>query len=306
MKTSYSDMPAQILDRMSEGDPRLRRSKKMKAPRSPLKAFCATLQRISNKTHRTVSEEFKAFCGMAACALSNTVDQAHKEEREKRYLALMNVERYDNLELRRLFPELLQIMIAALEEKHRDFLGEVYVELDIRGHEGIGQIWSPYPLCQMTARMTLQNAEEIMRQRGYISVYEPAVGTGVMAIAAAETLLDMGFNPQTVAYYTARDVDLHAVHMAYIQMTLYGLPARIVLGDTLKGETREEWFTWRHFHDSWGARRSLEEAIRLSRKLITGAGAEEVDREQGDEPGYSVILSNPPWGTKWERTQNAR
>ena len=58
---------------------------------------------------------------MSACAISNTVDKSHYDEREKRYLELIN--KYEKSK-QRLFPELFADMVMALDRNpEQDFLG---------------------------------------------------------------------------------------------------------------------------------------------------------------------------------------
>ena len=46
---------------------------------------------------------------------------------------------------------------------------------------------------------------------------------------------------QTKMLAVATDIDLKCVHMAYIQLSLYGIPAVVIHGNTL---TVEEWAYW--------------------------------------------------------------
>lgn len=54
-----------------------------------------------------------------------------------------------------------------------------------------------------------------------------------MIIAAAKTLKKKGINPQTVLKIVAQDLDWKAVYMCYVQLSLLGLDAVVVQGDTL-------------------------------------------------------------------------
>ena len=48
---------------------------------------------------------------------------------------------------------------------------------------------------------------------------------------------------QTKMRAVATDIDLKCVHMAYIQLSLYGIPAVIIHGNTLTVEEWSHWFT---------------------------------------------------------------
>jgi hypothetical protein len=62
-----------------------------------------------------------------------------------------------------------------------------------------------------------------------------------MIIALAHAMREAGFNQQQTLHVTAVDVDIRAVHMAYIQLSLLHIPAVIVHGNAL---TLEEWSHW--------------------------------------------------------------
>lgn len=45
----------------------------------------------------------------------------------------------------------------------------------------------------------------------------------------------------TITFFVAQDIDIRRVWMAYIQLSLYGIPAMVIHGNTL---TMEEWDRW--------------------------------------------------------------
>src|SRR2546430_15704474 len=55
-------------------------------------------------------------------------------------------------------------------------------------------------------------------------------------------------------HVTAIDLDILAVHMAYVQCTLLHIPAIIVHGDTLRDETYSVWRTFAHVMGLWDAK----------------------------------------------------
>jgi hypothetical protein len=57
---------------------------------------------------------FNDFLEMSAISISNTVDPTHREERERRYLDLINA--YEKKE-QELFPRMFAHLTEALEEK---------------------------------------------------------------------------------------------------------------------------------------------------------------------------------------------
>src|SRR2546426_12081081 len=76
-------------------------------------------------------------------------------------------------------------------------------------------------------------------------------------------------------HVTAIDLDIVAVHMAYVQCTLLHIPAIILHGDTLRGDIYSQWRTFAHVMGFWDAKLARE------------------DRQQRD-PGPSPKLSKEP------------
>lgn len=72
-----------------------------------------------------------------------------------------------------------------------------------------------------------------------------------MLIAMAEALQDKGYNFQTQMHCTAQDLDIKSVHMCYVQLSLLGIPATIIHGNTLLLEQRSVWNTPMHFINAW-------------------------------------------------------
>ena len=109
------------------------------------------------------------------------------------------------------------------------------MELDL-GSSAKGQFFTPYSLCKATADMALQDMDKIILENGYISVNEPCVGGGAMIIAIYEIMRREKFNPQKQLMVYAQDLDLKAVHMSYVQLSLLGIPAIIKHMNTLSLE----------------------------------------------------------------------
>ena len=63
---------------------------------------------------------------------------------------------------------------------------------------------------------------------------EPSCGAGGNIIAIAEKLKADGINYQERLCVTCQDLDWKAIYMCYVQLSLYGIPAVVVQGDTLR------------------------------------------------------------------------
>jgi hypothetical protein len=190
------------------------------------------------------------FAEMAALSLSNAVDLAQRAAREARYMEV--IKRYKPEELAK-FPQMLAILTDALEEETGDVLGRTFHDLELH-NKWSGQFFTPYPLCQMMAKMTLSDeavVREKIESRGFVTAQEPACGSGAMVIALAQGLRDMGINYQQHLHVTAVDVDAKCVHMAYVQFALLHIPAVIVHGNTLTLEEYGQWHTPAHILGGW-------------------------------------------------------
>jgi hypothetical protein len=75
-----------------------------------------------------------------------------------------------------------------------------------------------------------------------------------MVIALAQALREEGINYQQHLHVTAIDLDILAVHMAYVHFTLLHIPAIIVHGDTLRAQTFSVWRTFAHVMGFWDAK----------------------------------------------------
>ena len=192
---------------------------------------------------------FSDFCEMAALAVANSVDLAQRERREARYMD--RIRRYEPAE-QALFPQMLAALVERLEEGPADVLGALFGELEL-GNADRGQFFTPFEVCRLMARMQIGDGRlpELLEQRGFITVNEPACGAGAMVIAFAEAMQEAGYNPQRQLHITCQDVDSRGVHMAFLQLSLLHIPAIVVLGNTLTLETREVWYTPAHILGGW-------------------------------------------------------
>ena len=186
---------------------------------------------------------------MGALAISNAVDKPQYDKREERYMQI--VKSYNPDELKR-FPEMLGMLTAGLEDEATDILGPVFHDLELH-NKWAGQFFSPMPICQLMAAMTLgTELAEKMVGRGFIRAQEPASGSGAMAIALALEMKRAGFNYQQQLHMTAVDVDAKCAHMTYLQLSLLHIPAVVVHGNTLTLEEYGHWYTPAHIFGGWG------------------------------------------------------
>ena len=125
-------------------------------------------------------------------------------------------------ELGRLFSLYLQ---AVEELPFRDILGTLFMRLDLKSVQA-GQFFTPWPIAEMMARMTFDRDSflETVRERGTVSVNDPAVGSGVMLLAFAKAVHDCFGRAGTdrLRLYGS-DIDVRCVNMCRIQLRMNGL-----------------------------------------------------------------------------------
>jgi hypothetical protein len=186
---------------------------------------------------------FNDFLEMSAISISNQVDFTHREEREKRYLDLINS--YEKKQ-QQLFPEMFAHLVEALEEHAQttgpeDVLGRVFHGLDLH-NKYKGQFFTPQHISDMMALCVCGDEhQKAIEDKGFISMCEPTCGSGVMVTSMCKAMKTEKLNYCSQLVVTAVDVDLKCVHMTYLQLALYGVPAVVIHGNSL---TMEEWTRW--------------------------------------------------------------
>lgn len=184
-----------------------------------------------NRSHREV---FNDFLDCAFCALRSpfTPEGELRDEIEAKYLKIISSDdRYPKR-----FPELLGIACDGIDQEI-DFFGPLSGELGAL-NAGLGQFFTPWPLCKMSAEFII-DADIVARcveKNGFITVDEPAAGSGGMSLAAAERIRDLGYDPGIHLWITATDISLTCVKMAFLQLSLRGVCADIIHGNTLSLE----------------------------------------------------------------------
>jgi hypothetical protein len=128
--------------------------------------------------------------------------------------------------------ELLGIVTMALEDAEEDFLGEVYMRAEFSNARN-GQFFTPFNVSHMMSKMMVTPDKSGNPKWRILKINDCCCGAGGMLIAAARSLKESGFDFQRDAYYVAQDIDPKCARMAYIQLSLIGVPATVVCGDSL-------------------------------------------------------------------------
>jgi type I restriction-modification system DNA methylase subunit len=129
---------------------------------------------------------------------------------------------------------LLAITVDALEEREQDFLGEVFTFGGYTNDRN-GQFFTPYNISKMMADMII--GENDLPEYRVCKINDPTCGAGGMLIAGAMVLKERGFNYQRDALFIGQDIDARCARMAFIQLSLLGVPAVIHCMNTLSMKT---------------------------------------------------------------------
>lgn len=180
---------------------------------------------------------YSDFIELTALTINSSMQIINRSKNEKRYAEIMK--KYKESE-QAIFPKLLGELVITMDEKQSDILGELFMEMEL-GSKNKGQFFTPYNLCLLTSEITFN--EEDLKEKGYIELNEPCVGGGAMVLAFSEVMRRHGYNPQKQLKVICQDFDLKAVYMAYVQLSLVGIPAAIYHMNTLSLECYSEWKT---------------------------------------------------------------
>ena len=254
--------------------------------------FSKLIQSMTGK--HQLWEIWADFVTMAACCISNSVDSGNRERREDLYNRTAG--KYEQDEINNMGSLLGLVTLALEEDPEQDFLGEMYMQLELGSHWH-GQFFTPYNVSQMMAKISVDRNTLLDKLEYSTAKFtDCACGGGAMLIAAAnavkKALVDTGYNWQDKCLFVGQDLDGIAAKMCYIQLSLLGCAGFVKIGDTLRNpvaagdDPADYWFTPIFFSDVWVMRRKFRAMDRIlnseiqrgaaDEKKETGCGAEDV------------------------------
>lgn len=182
------------------------------------------------------------FC--SATAFSNAVefDKALFNARESQYMSIVN--KYKGSDYMNRFAKMLTCYIQhTMDFGVEDFLGDVYMSFEM-GNDYNGQFFTPIELTKLMAQLTFDADlhRSAIEKNGYVGFSDPAVGAGSCLLALIPALEHHKISPRDI-YMEGWDIDLTSALMAYIQLSVNNVPARIVCGNTLSQEIYSVWKT---------------------------------------------------------------
>lgn len=226
--------------------------------------FRAILEGIA-RTKGSLVSVFSDFACMSACAYA-------MQTREPEYLSI--AKQYTREELN-IFANAMGCMVMEMESQpYIDILGPYYCEIQSKfSRDAGGEFYTPQEVGKLMAKISV-NAKTVIASGKPITINDPASGSGGLILSVAEEFADAG--AVDLMRVTCQDISKTACDMAYINMTLWGIPARVIWGDTLRDTHRGQWENL-HWH-------RVGEPLREQFKRVQGI----FEQEHEEEPVRSI------------------
>lgn len=199
-----------------------------------VKEFISKLSNLDRS--RSVSTVFNDFLTLSCCSLAQTVYR--NDNLEQKYLNIIKTYTKGQAEE---FSKLLAFLVLGLEQAPQDFLGQVYMFLNL-GSQANGQYFTPYSVSKFMAEINFTEIESLQNNQ-LITLSEPCCGSGALIIAFAQTLREHNINYQQNLFVEAIDISEMCFKMTYIQLSLLGIPAKVVQGDSLSLKLQQVLYT---------------------------------------------------------------
>ena len=263
------------------------------------KEFVQTLNSISHS--RNTWNVFSDWLELAAITLHQLPYHSGDFSKDETFETLETtyldrIKRYNRDEIEGI-TKMFAVTQMALAQEFSDFLGAIASEQELLNTSSGGQFFTPYPLCQAIAKMTLHDAKAIYEDKGLITISEPACGGGAMVIAAAEELMEQGLDPRSCVQFDCIDVSRDAFNMTYIQLSTLGLQAVVRHGNTLSNEMWESRPTPQlRYFDKWLKEQQAWRRLEQLRDLIVNPEAffadlpEPSPQKSGEQPDVAEPL----------------
>lgn len=200
---------------------------------------------IEKATYKTTAHELLAdLFECSALSISNSV--VPNEKREKQYMSVIAKYSDDVDSFVKIAGMIFDLLTTQLEENRiNDWLGELYMKSETSNKKA-GQFFTPYHVSKLNAALNIDAAtvNKELERDGIITVIEPTCGSGGLVVACVDVLYNrFNVNYARNLFVEAGDIDRRCVHMAYIQLSLLGVPAVVKHRDGLTNTTWETFVT---------------------------------------------------------------
>ncbi|AYL49929.1 MULTISPECIES: N-6 DNA methylase [Citrobacter freundii complex] len=222
--------------------------------------------RLFNDTARYM-RRWDVFCDFITLSASE-LDLARVLTPENIERSRKICERYEAADIQKMH-ELFILMVCALDAKFHDFLGAIFMELEL-GSNGMGQYFTPYSVQSMMARMMMPGVKDTIRREGFVTVSDPASGAAGMIVAYAECLLEAGYDHSNHMFGSCIDIDPIAADMAFVQLSLLGIPAEVITGNTLTMQLHRARYTPVYYLNDFKNKLEFQRRIKAMKDFMYG------------------------------------
>lgn len=235
------------------------------------------IENLTGNGKRSSERVFSDFLILSACSYSNFFDSRFREEREQRYLEI--IKGYEKKEIA-VFSEILgAISNAAISYWNRGEIKDILGYLYTKGQyykKSLGQFFTPEHVAYFMARITGSDYKDLLKKREFISISEPTCGSGVMVLAFCQMMLEDKMDYSNRLLVNAWDIDETCALMAYLQFSIYGVPAIVTHGDTLAQKAYSQWVTPAYFANDFCGKQQRMKMIEALKELMAAPNAEAV------------------------------
>ena len=111
------------------------------------------------------------------------------------------------------------------------------------------------------------DAISMLEEKPFITLSEPACGSGSMVLAFVNEMIKECYNPATALWCQCIDIDETSAYMCYLQLALWNVPAQIIIGDTLAMDFKRVLYTPAHYLWNWEYKLQEQEELSQALKL---------------------------------------
>lgn len=215
--------------------------------------FDKTLLKIANISHGRISkpQTFSDFLHYCALLLSAYTDPVHAEYRLKALEKLKTSYKDDEWEaFHQGFIDLCGTFMHNIEYGiYEDLFAIPFFQIGATSST-LKQDFSPADIGKLIGAISIPS-QLSLPEEGFFSLGDHACGSGTLLLAGVQQFANAGYNPSEQLVIQAADLDARCVHMTYLQLSLYGIPAVIVQGNTLSLKEYDRWYTPLYLWKKW-------------------------------------------------------
>ena len=215
--------------------------------------FDKTLLKIAEITRGRISRpqtlsDFLAYC---ALLLSIRTDPVHTEQRSKSLERLKANYKKDEWEaFHQGLVDLCRTFVRNIQVgRYEDLFAGSFTQVRATSR-ALKQDFTPVDVGKLIGAISV-SSNLSLPEEGFFSLSDHACGSGTLLLAGAQRIADTGYNPAEQLVIQAADLDARCVHMTYLHLSLYGIPAVVVHGNTITLNEYDRWYTPVYLWRKW-------------------------------------------------------